>query len=109
MEHEVEFNNGFVTALALFYGHREDISASRILGQDTRIYPASDHLCDIEYPENLDKDLKKKIEEFVKDVFEVRLKKISINEGSDLFDRCKDLLMEIDEKCFGLKVVVNYP
>ena len=111
MKREIEFNNGFVTALALFYGHREQFQrASNIVGHDLRVYGASDHLFDIEYPKALDETLERKIRRFVDDVLKVRLKPDSTNDETDkLFERCKDLLKEIDEKCFGLKVEVYYP
>ena len=105
-----EFNNGFITALALFYGHREQFREhSKIAGYDMRIYGASDHLLDIQYPENLEPELKEKVERFVNDVISLRLERISQREADELFDRCLEILKEIDEKYFGLKVTVNYP
>lgn len=112
MEREIEFNNGFVTALGLFYGHRhreQFRKTSKIEGYDVRIYGASDHLYDIEYPKSLNKTLKQKIQKFVSDVFKVRLEDITAEQADKLFERCKDLLKEIDEKCFGLNVEVYYP
>ncbi|MEW6499829.1 MAG: hypothetical protein AB1589_46305, partial [Cyanobacteriota bacterium] len=32
----------------------------------------------------------------------------SAEEGDKLFERCRQLLQEIDRKCFGLSVSVNY-
>lgn len=111
MSREIEFNNGFVVALALFYGHGERfINASNLVGHDLRINGASDHLFDIEYPRNLDVKLKEKIQKFVKDVLKVRRRftNVSMEETNELFDRCKNLLREIDEVCFGLNVEVHY-
>jgi len=109
MSEDVEFNNGFVTALALFYGHREQFQREQeLLKHDLRIYGASDHLFDIEYPANLDKNLRNKIEKFVSDVFDVRLKSISVSDANELFDRCYGLLMEIDKMCFDLDVKVKF-
>jgi len=96
----VEFNNGFVTALCLFYAHREN---------DFGIYGAADHLYDIEYPENLDSYLRRKIQRFVDNVFEVRLKRISSEKAEKLFERCLELIMEIDKKHFNLDVQVFCP
>jgi len=109
-QNDVEFNNGFITALGLFYGHRGQFQeSSRILKSDLSIYAAADHLFELEYPKNLDKKLKRKIRKFVKDVFAVRLDRISNEEATKLFDKCYQLLMEIDKQIFGLKVTVNYP
>jgi len=111
LDREIEFNNGFVTALALFYGHREQFTkASSLVGHDLRINGASDHLFDIEYPANLDVKLRRKIQKFVKDVLETRrgFVNVSIEDGNELFERCKDLLKEIDEICFGLNVEIHY-
>jgi hypothetical protein len=108
MKKEVEFNNGFVTALTLFYGHYWQ-GAYGETDHGVRIYPASDHLFDIEYPKNLDPELRRKVEKFVKDVLSVRLKDISRAEEERLFNRCLEILKLIDKKHFKLKVRVNYP
>lgn len=34
--------------------------------------------------------------------------KITEKEKNKLFDECIDLLKELDEKLFGLKVIINY-
>lgn len=109
---KIEFNNGFITALGLFYGHREQwkLQAGKGMKFDMRIYGASDHLFGIQYPKKLDKRLKKKIEVFVSDILSRRLRSITWEEGDELFNRCYKLLMEIDKKYFGLKKIeVNYP
>lgn len=107
---EPEFNNGFVTALALFYAHREQFKEARKLTHDMRIYAASDHLFDLEYPENIDTEVKEKVEVFTNWVFSVRLGSLlSWEEGEKIFDACKDILKLIDERIFGLKVIINYP
>jgi len=104
---KIEFNNGFVTSLALFYGHLERNWSSEDK-RDFSIYGASDHLYDIQYPKGLDKKLKGKIEKFRDDVFKVRLEHITKEDADKLFERCKKLLMEIDRKQFKLKRVVVY-
>jgi hypothetical protein len=107
MKKEIEFNNGFVTALALFYGHYSQEPPKYESEYGVRIYPASDHLIDIEYPKNLDPELRRKVEKFVKDVLSVRLKDISRAEEERLFIRCLELLKLIDKKHFKLKVKVK--
>lgn len=106
---EIEFNSGFVTALALFYGHLHQFQETRFRDEDLRIYPATDHLYYIEYPENLDNEIKERIEKFRKKALEMRYKTISMKEGDDLFLECLKIIKLIDKKCFKIKdVVVNY-
>ena len=106
---DIEFNNGFVTALALFYGHRLQFQeSSKIAGHDMRIYGAADHLFDLEYPKGISDRLKRKISEFIRDVLTVRLENITLQEGDKLFDRCLQLLEDIDKETFELKVIVKY-
>jgi len=105
---EHEFNTGFVTALGKFLAHRE--KKVGFPGNDLRIYGASDHLFDIEIPEMTPKKLKAEIQKFVRDVFEVRLARISREEAEKLFRRADELLQEIDRQMFKLKhVCSNYP
>ena len=109
MKEGPEFNNGFITALALFYGHRsqwEDLSKK--LGNDMRIYPASDHLIDIEYPTNISKELREEIEAFVSDTVKLRFSQFNLKVGNSIFDRCKKILRQIDEEIFGLKVTIKH-
>jgi len=103
----VDFNNGFITALGLFYGHRE--SHRGCIG--LTLYGAADHLYDIEYPDNLNKELKKRIENFADTVFAIRLDNdISEERITEIFDECKDIMIQIDIICFGLKdTEVKYP
>jgi len=108
MTEEIEFNNGFVTALGLFYGHRQPFHPPT--GQDFRLNGATDHLAEMEYPKTIDKELKTKIEKFREDAFARRYDfDIPANEVVELFDRCYKLLMEIDKIYFGLKVEVHHP
>lgn len=107
-EDDVEFNNGFVTALALFYGH----SGDRTLPPDLKIYVASDHLLNIDYPENLSPELKKKVKSFVSKALEYRCARKTPSEEDleKLFDECIEILKDLDREFFGLdNVVVNYP
>jgi len=106
---DIEFNSGFVTALGLFYGHREQFRRLRKeeFG-DNRIYAASDHLYALEYPEGLDDEVKEKVSAFTDFVFSKRLERISWKEGDEIFEDCRNLLALIDEKVFGLKVIINY-
>lgn len=106
----IEFNTGFLTALTLFYGHRMQFQeASKIIKRDLRVYGAADHLFDIKYPEDLDPKLKKKVKNFVASVFRVRLENLTLAEGDKIFDKCLELIKEIDRKYFGQKrIIVHY-
>jgi hypothetical protein len=110
---EVEFNTGFVTALALYYGHRPMFQDSRtknvLKDNDLRNYGASDHLFDIEYPMNIDEDLKKQIESFIDRALKLRLGRISEAETENLFEECLACLKEIDKKAFHVLAEVKYP
>jgi len=108
-EQKIKFNNGFVTALAMFYGHVSQAPMPGTKDWDCRLYAATDHLLDIEYPANLDKKLKRKIQVFVSKVIRIRLKLLTTEEVDKLFERCLELLMEIDRKYFGLEVEALYP
>ncbi len=109
---DIEFNNGFITALGLFYGHREQWRELRRKERkefrDQRIYGASDHLYDIEYPEGLDDEVKEKVSAFTDFVFSKRLEDTSWEEGDRIFEDCRNLLALIDKKVFGLDVVIQY-
>jgi len=107
---EVEFNDGFITALTLFYGHREQFNeaALRATKHDLRIYAASDHLFNIQIPKCLSLRLRRKIRKFVNTCLDRRFERITVDEGNQLFDQVLELLKKIDKECFGLKVVVNY-
>ncbi|MEM2174915.1 MAG: hypothetical protein QXI58_04755 [Candidatus Micrarchaeia archaeon] len=106
---EIEFNSGFVTALALFYGHLHQFQHPEFENDDLRICSASDHLFDIEYPENIDNEIKERVEKFRKKALEMRYKRISMKEGDELFLECLEIIKLIDKKCFKIKdVVVNY-
>jgi len=104
---EVEFNTGFVTALALFYGHRHQIQGTPLI-RDLRIYGAADHLFDMEIPEQLDEKLKKRIERWRSKVISLRLKHLTWEEGNKLFDECLQILKALDRQYWSLKVIVKY-
>ncbi len=106
---DIEFNSGFVTALGLFYGHREQWRELRkTQSSDNRIYAASDHLYDLEYPKGLNDEVKEKVSAFVDFVFSQRLEHISWEEADRIFEDCRNLLALIDERVFNLSVVINY-
>jgi hypothetical protein len=107
-ETKPEFNNGFITALALFYAHRfKRIKGAG--GEDYRIHAGSDHLLRIEIPDSLPDELKNELTEFVRKVISRRYD-FTISEGEIefLFEWCIDILIKLDKAIFGLDVVVNY-
>jgi hypothetical protein len=104
-----EFNNGFITALALFYAHRFRDSIPE-LDWDRRVYAGSDHLLDIEIPENLKPELRDEIKKFVDDVLSRRNDDTCKGLVAErLFDRCLNILVSLDRELFGLDVIVVYP
>lgn len=112
---KVEFNNGFITALALFYGHNDpSMREQSVLGRswDYRLSGARDHLYDIEVPENLDEELKERVHAFREKVFSIH-DKYSLHPPSEevnaVFKECVDILKMVDEKVFGLNVGVIHP
>lgn len=100
-----EFNNGFVTALALFYGHSMD-GIDKDGSNDYRVYVASDHLYDLEIPACISEDLRTRLKAWVDYVFSQKLERPSKAETSAIFEDCKKYLMEIDREVFGLTVEV---
>jgi hypothetical protein len=102
----VEFNNGFITALTLFYAHRYEL---RVGGPDLRLYGGSDHLLDIQIPSNIDPDLRQKVEDLVSKVKSLRYADLTKDEVEEIFDECLEILKELDRRLFGLEVTVNYP
>jgi hypothetical protein len=110
----VEFNNGFITALTLFYAHRfYNLSVFRTIykvsGRDLRLWSGSDHLLDIQIPDNIDPDLRRRIEDFVNKVVSLRFAELNEGEVDKVFDECLEILKEVDRRLFGLEVTVNYP
>jgi hypothetical protein len=110
----VEFNNGFITALALFYAHRfYNLSAfetiHKVFGPDLRLYGGSDHLLNIQIPSNIDPDLRRKVEDLVSKVKSLRYAELTKDEVEEIFDECLEILKELDRRLFGLEVIVNYP
>jgi hypothetical protein len=103
---EVEFNNGFLTALLLFYGHRY---WPRTEKYDFRLDGAADHLRDMEVPEGLDDDLKERVRELRGRVMALRFRDLPSEEVDRVFDECVEIVKELDRRLFGLSVVVNYP
>ena len=108
----VEFNTGFVTALALYYGHRSQFQEVRdkgVLKSDLRNYGASDHLFDMEYPMNISSELKTQIDTFREHAFKIRLATISEKETEQLFDECLECIKAIDKEMFHILAEVKYP
>jgi uncharacterized protein YaaR (DUF327 family) len=106
-EEEIEFNNGFVTALALFYAHLYQQYSERFKGEWVLIIcGATDHLIDMEVPNNIPQELKERVEKFKEKALSHRY---DANEeiAMELFNECLEILKEIDEKMFGLSVIVK--
>jgi hypothetical protein len=101
-----EFNNGFLTALMLSYGHRYH---PKTKDRDLRLEGAADHLLDIEMPDGLDEDLKKRVLELKGKVMALRFKDLPSEEVDEIFDEIVEIMKELDRRLFGLAVTVNHP
>ena len=108
----MEFNNGFVTAIALFLEHKnfdshlpKDKEGKVIC--DLRLYGASDHLYDMEIPEVFDSKLRNRILEWKDKCFENRLEHFKDTKITDIiFKEAEDILACIDEEVFKTKKVI---
>ena len=100
-----EFNTGFVTALGLFYGHLASFPKS----PELVLYAATDHLYDIEYPDNISEELKGAVKAFVDYAFTYRMgHDVTKEEVFEVFEACKQILVHIDKEIFGLDAEVHY-
>ena len=115
----IEFNNGFITAIALFLEHKnftDQVIRARDTGNvtcDLRLYGASDHLYDMEVPSDLSKKNKALVNRIIKfraKCFEHRLDRLKDTNLTDsLFTEAEDILAEVDRLIFKTdKVVMNY-
>lgn len=98
-----EFNNGFVTAIALFLEHKNESKEGRL---DLRLYVATDHLYEMEFPARLPPTLKKRIVNWRSNCFGHRLDSLPDKAIVDaLFTEAEDILAKIDELIFKTKKV----
>ena len=115
---KIDFNNGFITAIALFLEHKDCwqivIDKNNKIISDLRLYGATDHLYDLEIPLNLNPKIYKRIFSWRKKCFEYRLdSRIDKEKFSkltdELFEEAENILKSIDEKIFKVKKVkMNY-
>jgi len=111
---EIEFNNGFITAIALFLEHKDNWQLiknkeGKIIS-DLRLYGATDHLYDMEIPKKLSEKLKRRILRWRAKCFHHRLENFKDRKISDeLFKEAEQILKAIDEEIFKTKkVVMNF-
>lgn len=103
---KIEFNNGFITAIALFLEHknRESHMPKTEEGKlicDIRLYGAADHLFDLEIPNKLPNNLKKRISKWTAKCIHNRLENKNTTKLADsLFKEGEDILKQIDELIF---------
>jgi hypothetical protein len=106
---EVEFNNGFVTALALFYAHAYQLREAGFEGKWALVlHAATDHLLEMEIPSSLPPKLRERVERFREEALAHRYE-ADDETALRLFEECLEILKLVDEEVFGLKVVVKYP
>lgn len=110
----IEFNNGFITAIALFLEHKnfdEHIVRDKDgkVINDLRLYGATDHLYDLEIPKNIGKKLRSRILKARRKCFENRLEHLKDRKLTDeIFEEFENILRTIDQKIFKTKKVVMY-
>jgi len=109
---KIEFNNGFITAIALFLEHK---SSANYLPRDTngnlisdlRLYGATDHLYDLEIPSMLSEKLRNRIIKWKRKCFKYRLETLKEAKIADsLFKEGEQILKQIDEEIFKTKRVI---
>jgi len=108
-----EFNNGFLTAIALFLEHKNFHLVNTLTCQsDSRLYGAADHLMEMHIPEFLEEKLKNRIVDARNKVMENRLGHLSFDDTfkitNEIFEEFENIMIEIDKKFFVQKVVVKY-
>jgi len=100
-----EFNNGFIIAMALFLEHKDNWQKTE--RSDLRLYGATDHLYDMEIPENLSAKLIKRIIRWRERCFHYRLENFKDSRITDsLFKEAEQILKAIDEEVFKTKKVI---
>lgn len=113
-----EFNNGFLTALTLFYGHNDQSMRYQKVGEhmyDYRLDGAKDHLYDMVIPESISEELRRRIEAFKDKVFDIKDKAFfnpseeTVKEIDALFEEDYRIIMALDKELFKLEVIVRLP
>ena len=89
---EIEFNNGFLTAIGLFLAHERDEWHRENKTRSLTLYGATDHLYGLEVPKNLPKGIKDRIKEAVRIAFNYRLENPSKEEVKLVFVEFKNIL-----------------
>jgi hypothetical protein len=96
-----DFGQGFFYCLSLFYMHRENVFPGMII--DLRLDGAKDHLYDLQVPDNIKEPLRAQILLFQINVIEIskhNLLGFSFEETEKIFDRCLDILYELQLEFF---------
>lgn len=112
---KIDFNNGFVTAIALFLEHKSNReliikNKNNEVLTDLRLYASTDHIYDLEIPKMISIKLKSRINKWRIKCFNNRLEHHRNTELTDkLFKEAEDILAKIDMEVFHTKkVVMNY-
>jgi hypothetical protein len=113
-QEESDFGKGFVYCIGLFLGHADAYHKERkCLKMDLMrdevakvwISGASDHLIELQVPENLPPDIKKKVGEFTEKVFELRSCGCKHKDVLWTIKEAQDILIEVDKYSFELNTV----
>jgi hypothetical protein len=114
-ESQPEFNNGFVTSIALFLAH---INQNYLVCKDKqgkvitdiRLYAATDHLLEMDFPRHLPIALLKRIKKWRTRCLKHRYDNFKSTQFSDsLFKEAEKILSKIDEQVLKTpKVIIRY-
>lgn len=104
----IQFNNGFITAIGLFLSHERDEWNRDDNKRSLTIYCAADHLYDLEIPSGLPIKLKKRINKAVSEAFKYRLINTDKETVNKIFTEFKNILKELDEYLWKKEVYIGY-
>lgn len=105
---DIEFNNGFITAIGLFLAHERDEWAREDDKRSHTLYGATDHLYGLEIPSKLPKKLKLRIKKAVAKAFEYRLETPTREDVQAVFYEFKQILKDLDEYLWKKEVYIGY-
>ncbi len=109
LKENIEFNNGFITAIGLFLAHERDSwNIPNLDLSHLTLYTAADHLFDMEIPESLPINLRKRIIKNKELVFKHRLGRPKKEIINGIFMEFKEILREVDEFLWKKEVIIKY-
>lgn len=105
---EIEFNNGFLTAIGLFLAHERDEWYREKSHRSLTLYGATDHLYNLQIPSKLPKKIKERIKKARDLAFKYRLENPTKEIVNKVFTEFKEILKDIDEYLWKKEVYIGY-